>query len=484
MGNYSVPESIRKFKPKGTMVKRINGKDFYVYDYKCVIENGKKKTVTGKMIGKIIEGKGFIANNNYIKDDNPTTLEYGQYRFVLESTKDIFEDLKKVFCYDDAARIYAMAIISYVNGFTYLKDYAKFYEQSYLSLELNRIKMGYDSLSNLLDDLGRKETKVHEFEDNLIMTSSKEIAVDGHVIPNYSDENDLSDIGYKFAKLKSEQINLLMGYDVNTHRPLFQRLFNGSIVDKRSVQELMNLKSFSNVLFIVDRGFYSATNIKLFSSDGNRYIIPLSPNHVAYKDATNELNLDKVFSYKKGNKKSLIKYKVIEKENKTIYVFRDENQNAAECADYMENLEQGLKGFSEENFKIFKDFFGLIVLETNLETEVKDVYVKYKKRWSIETYYNFLKNQNHFMSLHGQDYYKMKGLSFIMLIVGLIQSNIDSISNQIKGANSRDILLESRILKATKTTSGWQITNQTKKVRTLFEKLGNPLTSDIQFIYL
>ena len=35
MGNYSVPESIRKYKPKGTMVKAISG-HYYVYEYTMV----------------------------------------------------------------------------------------------------------------------------------------------------------------------------------------------------------------------------------------------------------------------------------------------------------------------------------------------------------------------------------------------------------------------------------------------------------------
>ena len=35
MGKYSVPESIRQMKPKGTMVKCISG-HYYVYEYSTV----------------------------------------------------------------------------------------------------------------------------------------------------------------------------------------------------------------------------------------------------------------------------------------------------------------------------------------------------------------------------------------------------------------------------------------------------------------
>ena len=94
-----------------------------------------------------------------------------------------------------------------------------YYEQSYLNIEFNAIKMKYTSLSNLLDNLGRRQEKVHEFENMLIKKSSKEIAIDGHVIPNYSNQNDLAEIGNKFNMIGDSQINLLMTYDINTNMP-------------------------------------------------------------------------------------------------------------------------------------------------------------------------------------------------------------------------------------------------------------------------
>lgn len=484
MADYSVPAEIRKFKPIGTMVKKINGKDYYVYEYKSVIENGKRKTKMGTMIGKIVEGKGFIPNNNFVNDDSLTTLDYGQYRVVLDNTKDIYSSLTDVFAYDDAARIYAMAVISYVNNFTYTKDYCKLFEQSYLSLEFNHIKMGYDSLSTLLEDLGRKGGKVVQFEDNLISSSSKEIAIDGHVIPCYSNDNDLSNPGYQFKKLNAEQINLLSGYDVNNHRPLFQRIFNGSLPDKVSVKDILDTKDLHDILFIVDRGFYSEENITMFSKDGNRYIIPLSPNLKSYKAVIKNVDLDKSFMYKNGGKKALIRYRESIVDNKRIIIFRDENQNSAECADYLDNLEQGKKGFNQEKYERLKEYFGLIVLQTNLENEAKEIYTKYKKRWSIETYYNFLKNRNDFKAVHGQDYYKMKGWSFILLIVGLIQSEMDKTAKKINGKGVYDILLEAKAVKISRTSKGWKIENQTKKTRELFDSLEHPLTPLVDWIYL
>ena len=41
MGDYAVPEQIREYKPKGTVVKKIAG-HYYVYEYT------KEKTADGK----------------------------------------------------------------------------------------------------------------------------------------------------------------------------------------------------------------------------------------------------------------------------------------------------------------------------------------------------------------------------------------------------------------------------------------------------
>ena len=68
MGAYSVPESIRQLKPKGTMVKNISG-HYYVYEYSNYTdENGKRHTKMGRSIGSIKEGIGFIPNNTFDSD--------------------------------------------------------------------------------------------------------------------------------------------------------------------------------------------------------------------------------------------------------------------------------------------------------------------------------------------------------------------------------------------------------------------------------
>ena len=95
MGNYSVPESIRKFKPKGTMVKAISGK-YYVYEYSCYYgKDGKKHTKMGAIIGSIKDGIGFVPNQSNIKSSEISTLEYGQYAVALSKSQKTYELLKE-----------------------------------------------------------------------------------------------------------------------------------------------------------------------------------------------------------------------------------------------------------------------------------------------------------------------------------------------------------------------------------------------------
>ena len=47
------------------------------------------------------------------------------------------------------------------------------------------------------------------------------------------------------------------------------RTYRGASVDKKSVEDLLASRSFKDTKFMVDRGFFSDTVLKLMSKDGN-----------------------------------------------------------------------------------------------------------------------------------------------------------------------------------------------------------------------
>lgn len=477
MGKYSVPESIRKLKPKGTMVKAISG-HYYVYEYTNYTgEDGKRHTKMGKLIGSIREGIGYVPNDSFVRGSEISTLEFGEYALVAANSGKTLGMLRECFNPVDALRIYSVAMIHFVQGFTYLKDIHKYYEMSYLSLLYPSLKLGYDALSSLYDGLGRRQGGVLLLEEKLLNASSHQVAIDGHVIGGGSTENDLTEKGYKFKKLGEAQVNLLMAYDINTDMPLLSRIYQGGSQDKVSVRDLFGQVSMKNMLFVVDRGFYSEENLCLFTSDGNSYIIPLARNLTACKEAVCNLEMSGRFIYQKGRKGSVIEYKEHRHEGRRILVYRDLNEAATEQGNYLRHMSLGEKAYTEERFKMLKDFMGVIVLQTSLENKIpEEIYALYKKRWQIETFYNYFKNKADYNTLALPDYYKTEGLAFIMLVSSLIYKEFQEAVSAIKGKSVQDCLLDGRMLKINKRHGKWVVCNCKKKQMELFRQLNTKLS--------
>lgn len=221
-------------------------------------------------------------------------------------------------------------MIHFIQGFTYLKDIRSYYDMSILSIKYPSLKLGYEALSKLYDSLGRRQGNVIKMEEKLIAACSRQIAIDGHVIGCESTMNDLAEKGYKFKKLGEAQVNLLMAYDVNTGIPLMSRIYEGASTDKVSVKDFIQQVELKNMLFIVDRGFYSVDNINLFSSNGNAYIIPLGKNLNTCKTAVHSLEMHDRFMYQKGKKASVVEYKDEIIDGYRVLTFRDLNESAAE----------------------------------------------------------------------------------------------------------------------------------------------------------
>lgn len=487
-GDYAVPQNIRDMKPKGTIVKKLHGK-YYVYEHSYVKDEntGKWKTKSGKLIGRIDEKDGFIANDSYVSDKEVTSLEYGQYALAFSASSSVLEKLKQAFNPIDAKTIYFMALCSFVNGYTYLRDYKSFFDQSYLSLEFNGLHMSREYLSSFIEDLGRKETQPLKFQQLLVNESSKQLAIDGHVIRCCSEENDLAEMGNKYNKFNDTQINLLAAYDIKNMNPVFARYYPGSSLDKVSVQDAIELVDFNDVLFIVDRGFYSEENIKMFTQNGCNYIIPLSRNLSAYKQSVTDLTLGDSFLYRKGKHYSSVSYKETEYKGRRIIIFRDDYEHLAGITDYRVNIAKDPKKYTEEKLDKMQDYFGMIVLQTSFtgeERSAQEIYENYKRRWKIENFYDFVKNTCRIEALHQQDYYKTQGLSFIFLVTGLIQSEYVKKLSKLNGVTIRESLIDSRFIKINKKNKKWHMTNIKKSTKDKMEKLGFDFEKEEKHIQL
>lgn len=483
MASPKIPEEISKYRPGAcTEIKYING-HYYVYMYQSVhLPSGKWGKKTGKSIGTIIPDKGFVPNRNYHlytgeeSSDDISVLEYGQYALIESVARDVRTMLEEHFPLDRASQLFAYACILYANGFTHLDQVQSYYEQSWLSKEYCdfTFKMGKTALSSLLDDLGRRTKRVIDYE-NALLNSASTVAIDGHAIRSCSDENDLGETGYKFRNLKEDQVNLLMGYDINTGTPLFSRMFRGSCNDKATIEDLNDLLKFSGILFVVDRGFYSTKNLKIMSDNDNAYIIPVPSNTDIFKNAMKQLSYTDTFYYRCGKKHSRIEY-MSERISDTeyVYVFRDIDENEKCRFNYQRSIDLGIKGFTPEKLEEQKENLGVYVFQSNAALSAEEIFNCYKKRWGIETLYQYFKNKGDFNDLMIQDYYKEQGMSFIMLVVGQIHQRMLYAVKTLNDntLSTQDILLMARCMKMERRGNSWNLKNTRRRDLEILKKLG------------
>ena len=301
------------------------------------------------------------------------------------------------------------------------------------------------------------------------------MAIDGHAIGSCSEENDLGEAGYKFNHLKEDQVNLLMGYDINTGLPLFARMYRGTCNDKATIEDLAELLEFSGILFVIDRGFYSKNNLKILSSNENTYIIPVPSNTDVFQNVMKDVKYTDSFYYRSGKKHARIEYTSQRiSDTECVYVFRDIDENEKCRFNYQHCMELGKSGYTQEKFEQNKENFGVYVLQSNAAKSAEEIFAGYKKRWGIETFYNYLKNKGDFNDLMIQDYYEEQGFSFIMLIVGQIHQKMISAVKSLDDntLSIHDILLMARCMKMERRGNSWNLKNTRKRDLQILKKLG------------
>lgn len=487
----SVPDEIQQYKPCPCCRIRNDNGTYRVYKYNAVkLQSGKWSSDWGHLIGKIIPGKGFVPNKRYLKEleeqknvlfsDSITDVSYGKYSLLMALSEDVLKKLEACFPFEKAAQIYSYSLILCANGFVYIDQVDDYYQESFLSIIYKdySFKMGYAALSSLLHDLGMKTNPVKAFEQSLIDNSSKNIAIDGHVIRSCSTENDLAEPGYKMNLIKAPQANLLVAYDIKQRAPLMYRTYRGSSVDKRSVVDLLESRSFTDTKFVADRGFFSDTVLKLMSQNGNSYIMPVPSDNKNFKRIKKTLAYTSgEFIYKSGNKDCarIIYYEEKIDETTRIIVFKDEDENNSKRKSYKQLMDSGENNYTQEKYNKYCDWWGVYFLQTNTDETADLVYADYKDRWSIETYNNYIKNDAHFNNLKLQDYYVDHGFDFIMLVTGLIHSKLNDVIKRLNkpSISTFDILIKAGHMRMVcDGQNQWRLHNTRTKDLELLKQIG------------
>ena len=138
--------------------------------------------------------------------------------------------------------------------------------------------LGSAVLSRLFEALDL-DSRMAFFHDWMKLKYAKEyLAYDVTSISSYGKGMESLEWGYNRDKEKLPQINFGMYYGQESMLPLYYRIYPGSIPDKTHLKymtEDTGVISGKKARFVMDRGFYSAENLRFLTGRNCRFIIAL-----------------------------------------------------------------------------------------------------------------------------------------------------------------------------------------------------------------
>ena len=269
-----------------------NGTNYIQYTVRAYRNAKGKPTSARIVIGKLDEESGMlIPNRNYYeyfhKEMPPKLPEivrsagtYTAFRGVAKKL-GLEKTVREVFGEDKARNMLTVAhyMLCEGNVMYYLPDFMD------ETLSYAKEALSGADISRLFSSVTPTERSV--FFNNWMRKkhSDEYIAYDVTSISSYGVGTDSLEWGYNRDKERLRQINFGMYFGEETKLPLYYRLYPGSIPDKAHLPYMLDdTDTFlhkKKLYFVMDRGFYSADNLRYVTDKGYRFLIAL-PGSLKY----------------------------------------------------------------------------------------------------------------------------------------------------------------------------------------------------------
>lgn len=422
----SIPESIKSKRPTqfGAVEIRYIGGHYYTYrvSSRWDAAKGRPQKVTGMSIGKITEADGFIPNANGMRlmhemritpDVAPSVKNYGAYELLQQLTPEMDQQIREYFP-NSFREIRIIALLRLVDGISSVKMIQPLFLDSYMSDICGDIAVSEGSVRRFMAKLGSEQDTINAFMRSQVMPGTT-LLFDGTSIFTKSADS-LAAKGYNPAHRLNPQARLLYVFEKDSHKPVFYRVVQGSIVDKAAFMDTVNAAGCKDCIIIADKGFYSKQNVSALLNAGMRYILPLRKDTVNvetefYKN-TDDNKWDGVFTY---NKRA-VWYRKCSSGNKGnfIYTFRDDSRRAELVGHYVEQVEKHYGEEEHEPKDVIKEIrMGYFSFCSNLDIEANEIYLNYKERWDIEQCFDYLKNSVSTTASHAHTDEYFRGWAFL-----------------------------------------------------------------------
>ena len=468
------------------MAKRIHeekrGGQVYVSEienYWCKIKKaprqnklylGKKDLKTGQLIRKKTHKKPLQTTGCY---------NYGDSYFLFELAKKIglYSQLKNNFSEDEVKKILALAFYKVLSpGPYYLYPY--WADESFLGDKAN---LTSKDIAHFLADLGGDLTLVEFFFKSWIKHNKAQgvVMFDITSLSSYGKTNEFLDRGYNRDGEVLEQMNIgMLSKKINAgekgegHMPLAYKIYPGSINDVVTIENLSKFIESYNLsaeIFVMDKGFYSESNLNTLSLQGISFMLPMSFStkksmeiiDSVFDEAQSskhffELN-DQIYTHVETSKK-------IGKYTYQAHVFLDKKLRFSQESIFFKKLIETEEAFKEldvqdtkegeeffkDSFKSRRKFFTLtkdlrlernidqidkekrrfgfmIILENKKNLGAKETLILYRGKDRVEKVFNSLKNDINERRNRVHSLEAVRGSMFVNFISLILISKIDSV---------------------------------------------------------
>lgn len=357
------------------------------------------------------------------------------------------------------------------------------------------------SAGPLHDKNNRQKTRF-ESESSAITDDQ---AYDVTSISSYSKGIESLEWGYNRDKESLPQINFAMYYGQQSMLPLYYCVYPGSVPDKTHLEYMLrdnDMIGFKGTKYVMDRGFFTADNLRYMTEAGARFIISVPNSSLFARELIDkyrnqivnrsECRLGKNLPYARDviredfgmRVKAHIYYNpakaaaeediLFEEIDRCEKALREMTEPPARNLHYdryfkINRTKDGGLGFIRDTEKINTIISRLgffIIVETDFEVSSLDVLMVYRQRDVVEKSFDDLKNELDMKRLHCHNDETAEGKMFVAFFALILRS---SMQNKLRayvsetGMSFTSVLKELRKMKYVHTRDGKKLLSPVSK---------------------
>lgn len=388
----AIPEEIKRVaRPKNTIIKENKSGGLYRYmvvqRVGCKRVNGKNVPVNGPVIGHIIDDK-YVEGRRSVTSREITLKDWGEYAFFEKAGSSVLEELKAVYDYKDAQRMYTIALLRLARPD--IPDYmlSDAYERGWLSISMPGIPLEKSSVSKFINNIGLDYAGRIRFMRNRVERFSKDhhMAIDGTIKNDTSICNSLSNASRKSREKGCLNVSVIYAFSIETGEPICSKVVPGNVIDCVAYKDFLEENKVTKGIVLADKGFPHKKAKTVFAKNKDlHWLNPIKRNDkridandmYSYTGCLKDKDLD--VSYKKEKDGDIY-----------LYSFYNRSLAAKEEYDYYKRHKQD-EVYDKEKWDEMKKKFGTIVFESDLDADPAIIYKAYTERWCVEECFRIYK---------------------------------------------------------------------------------------------